>query len=222
MARANVDSFNGFIGKVGDTVTYLLNGKVIKRKIGYSSKPATIAQLSCRQDTPVTNDFLKPVKEFIKIGFKAEAKLAKKNANSIISSYTRKNAIKGVYPYKEIDFTKVLFSKGSMPLTPNVKAGLTENGMQFSWDKSLRPGDSRPDDQVMLMVYFPESKTAEYTVNGGARSNYFAKMPLIKQETPMVIETYISFISADRENVSNSIYTGQFILPANTYSYGNS
>lgn len=222
MARANIDSFDGFIGKLGNTVTYLLNGKVVKRRIGYSSKPATVAQLACRQDTPVTNDFIKPVKEFIKIGFKGEAKLAKKNANSLISSHTRNYAIKGEYPYKEIDFTKVLFSKGSMPLTPNVRAVMTEDGMQFSWDKSLNPGDSRPDDQAMLMVYFPESQIAEYAINGGARINGFANISLIKHETPMVIETYIAFISADREKVSNSIYTGQFILPANTYRYGNS
>lgn len=221
MAKANIDSFDGFFGKIGDTVTYLLNGKVVKRKIGYSSKPATASQLASRQDTPVTNNFIKPVNEFIKIGFKGEAKLAKKNANSLISSHTRKKAIKGEYPNKEIDFTKVLFSKGNMPETPQTKAEITEDGVQFTWNNNLIPGHFRSDDQAMLMVYFPELKTAEYVINGGARSIGIANLSLIKNDNPAVMETYISFISADRESVSNSIYTGQFILPANSDHYGN-
>lgn len=221
MAQANMDSFDGFLGKLGDTVTYILNGKITRRKIGHSAKPATIAQLEARQATPVTNEFIKPVKEFIKIGFKGEAKLTKKNANSLISSYTRNYAIKGEYPYKEIDFTKVLFSKGNMPGTPDVKVKLMEDGVQFSWNKNLIPGHFRSDDQAMLMVYFPELKTAEYVINGGARGIGIANLSLIKHDTPTIMETYISFISVDRESVSDSMYTGQFILPANSDNYGN-
>jgi len=214
MAKAHLNTFDGFIGKIGDTVTYILNGVVVRRKIGRTKKPATLSQLAARQTTPLSNDFIKPVKEFINIGFKAEGKSVKRSANSMISSYTRLNAIKGTYPNQEIDFTKVRFSQGNMPLTPQTKVILIEDGLQFSWDKTLIPGQFRADDQVMLVVYFPGQKTAEHTVNGGARSNGIADFPLVRQENPVIIETYISFISADREKVSNTFYTGQLILPA--------
>ena len=40
-----VESNRGFIGRVGNTVTYVLNGQIVKRTIGKSSREATIPQL---------------------------------------------------------------------------------------------------------------------------------------------------------------------------------
>ncbi|MGY0035125.1 hypothetical protein [Pedobacter sp. NJ-S-72] len=64
MAILKVESNRGFIGRVGNTVTYVLNGQVVKRKIGKSSKEPTIAQLSVRQRTKIITEFLNPVKEY--------------------------------------------------------------------------------------------------------------------------------------------------------------
>ena len=214
MATANNSSFDGFIGRLGNTVTYLRCGKPTRRTIGISTKAPTEDQLKYRTQTQLTNDFIAPVKEFYKIGFKLEAQLAKKTPRDLINSYTRLNIIKGEYPNQEIDFTKALFSKGKMPETPGTKAELIEDGLEFTWDTKLIQGKFRSDDQVMLLVYFPELNTAEYTINGGVRAKGSAQFRLLKNEEPTLMETYISFISADHKKISDSVYTGQFILPA--------
>lgn len=214
MATAKPDSFDGFIGKVGDTVTYFRNGKIVRRKIGKSTKASTVHQLACRQQTPITNDFITPVNDLIKTTFKTEAQLQKKSPRDLISSYTRIHAIKGEYPNQEIDFTKVLFSQGKMPATPGTQVSLSGEGIEFSWDPGLITGQFRKDDQAVLVAYFPESKTAEFTVNGGPRSKGNARLDLVRNSTPTLVETYIAFLSADHKKVSNSIYTGQLILPA--------
>lgn len=214
MATANNSSFDGFLGRQGNTVTYLRCGKIVRRTIGIPTGSPTKIQRKYRTQTPLTNDFLAPVSEFYKIGFKLEAQLAKKTSRDLIDSYTRLNCIKGQYPNQEIDFTKALFSKGKMPETPGIKAELNENGLEFTWDTKLIPGKFRNDDQVMLLVYFPELNNADYTISGGARSKGSAQFSLLKNEEPTLMEAYISFISADHKKISDSIYTGQFILPA--------
>lgn len=218
MATAKKDSFDGFTGKFKDHVVYLLNGKLVKRPIGVITVPGTELQLIYRKQTGITNQFIKPTREFMKIGFKAEAKLAQKNPESLISSYTRLNAIKGTYPNQEIDFTKARFSQGNMPDTPGTQIKLTDEGLEFTWDKKLIRGKFRYDDQAMLLAYFPALKTAEYSISGGARSTGAATLPLLRNESPTVMEVYISFISADREKVSNSVYMGQLILPGHDFN----
>jgi len=214
MATANINSFDGFIGRLGDTVTYIRLGKVVKRKIGKSTKPATELQLKYRQRVKVANKLIEPVREFIKIGFKTEAQLAKKTPNDLILSHTLLNAVKGEYPNQEIDFTKVLFSKGKMEATPGLKVNQNDGGLEFTWNTYLVPNQFRADDQVMILVYFPELQSADFVLYAGNRGGGKAQFSMLKNPKPTILETYITFISSDRKRVSDSAYTGQFILPA--------
>lgn len=216
MAKANNNGFDGFIGRRGNIVTYLRLGKLVSRSIGKITKEASEKQLIIRERIPLTNEFIASIKGFMEVGFQSEASLNHKTPNDIISSYTLKNVIKSGNPEQEIDYTKVMVSKGKMPATPNVQAQLNDNGVVYTWDTTPLPGQFRSNDQVMLLVYFPESKSSEYVIYGGTRASGTAQLSLLKNETATIMETYISFISADHKNVSNSVYTGQLILPAVT------
>lgn len=202
---------HGFTGKVGKTVTYRLNGKWVQREIGISNKPATDRQLASRQITAIISKFLSSVREFINVGFVVEAKRARKSANNMATSFNRSNAITGNYPDQRIDFSKVLLSMGKMPLNSQVKAELTNDGITFSWDTSLTDDGRRWSDQAMLMAYMPEINEAAYLINGARRTvgTDLLRLPIV--ESPVLVETYISFISANHKSVSDSIYTGQLI-----------
>ncbi|MBB6502216.1 DUF6266 family protein, partial [Pedobacter cryoconitis] len=117
MAVLRKGSNEGFTGKIGNTVTYRLYGKIVKRTIGMRTDAPTVPVLSSWQATAVTSTFLKSIKEFIKVGFELEAKRVSKSYHDVAASYTRLNAITGTYPSQHIDFTKVLLSKGKMPET---------------------------------------------------------------------------------------------------------
>jgi len=155
-----------------------------------------------------------PAEEFIKIGFKAEALAAKETPRNMMSSYTLKNALTGDLADQQIDFSKVLFSKGSMPETPGVKTVLNNDVLEFTWDPKISSSLFHTNDQVMVLAYFPTAQEAEYALYAGNRAKGAATFALIKQEQEMVMETYITFISPDHKRVCNSIYCGQFILPA--------
>ncbi|KIO76693.1 hypothetical protein TH53_13535 [Pedobacter lusitanus] len=202
---------DGFRGRVGNTVTYMLNGKLVKRTIGLRTDKPTVPVLQSRQVTALITAFLKPVKEFITIGFELAGRVNLKNYYNIASSYNRVNAISGIYPEQQIDFAKVLFSQGQMPLTPNVFVSRTENGLTFNWDVNFTAAGIKGNDQVMLMAYDPKRRGTVFQLNAGRRNEGIAHLSMRKRKKPLLLETYISFISENRKCVSNSIYTGQVI-----------
>lgn len=211
MAKLKNGMDNGFRGKVDNFVIYDLNDQVVKRRIGTRTKPFTLPELANQQSMAVVSALLKPVKEFIEIGFELEAGLMRKSQHNMAYSYNYKNALSGIYPDKYIDFEKVLFSRGNMPLTQDVKADLTADGLEFTWNTEMKSAGLSATDQSMLMAYFPEKKYAAYLAGGATRNKGVAQLSLPLSRKPVVVETYISFISVNHKSISNSIYTGQLI-----------
>ncbi|MBB6500927.1 DUF6266 family protein, partial [Pedobacter cryoconitis] len=199
----------GFTGKIGNTVTYSLYGKIVKRAIGIRTDAPTVPVLSIWQATALTSAFLKPVKEFIKIGFDLEAKQISKSYYAVATSYTRLNAITGTYPSQHIDFTKVLLSKGKMPETPMTRVKATEGSLLFSWDAKFVAHGIKDSDQVMLLAYIPEKRIAIHELYAAKRVEGTGYLSMPRTRIPLIAETYISFISENHKSISNSIYTGQ-------------
>ncbi|MBB6500544.1 DUF6266 family protein [Pedobacter cryoconitis] len=211
MAIFSKGSNDGFTGRIGNTVTYWRYGKLVKRTIGLRTDVPTVPVLRSRQVTALTTALLKPVKSFIAVGFELEGKLELKSYYTVATSYNRLNAISGTYPEQRIDFTKVLFSRGKMPVTPNISVRRTEEGLIFNWDASFTEVGVNGNDQVMLMAYAPGSSGTVFQLNAGRRSEGEASLSIRKRRKPLLLETYISFISENRKRVSNSIYAGQVI-----------
>lgn len=201
----------GFSGKVGNSVTYLLNGQWVQRSIGKTTRPPSLLQLANRQRTKVSNVFLSPIKDFINVGFKSKALAERKNAHNMASSYNRINAIVGHYPHQYIDYSRVLLSEGRMSLPRGVAAKLIPGGLEFSWQVNPDVNGQRWNDQTMLMAYLPEVQDAIFIINGARRNEGKDFLKLSMSEGPVIIETYLSFISADHKSVCNSLYTGQFL-----------
>ena len=202
---------DGFRGKIGDYSVYKLNGYIVKRRVGVRTKPFSEKQLTYQQITVLVNSLLKKVKDFIDIGYVTEAAKVKLYPYNTASSYNRQHAIAGVYPAQYIDFNKVLFSKGDMPLTENVNVRLTGDGLEFTWNPDTAVPGLQASDQVMLMAYFPEKKYGVYVANGVRRPKGIEQLELPLSRKPVVVETYLAFISVNHKSVSNSIYTGQLI-----------
>lgn len=211
MSKLTGKGDDGFRGKNGNYVVYDLNGMIVKRSIGTSTNPFTEKQKANYQITSLVCALLKPVKDFIEISFDLKIKKAGNSQYNLASSYNRLNAIKGVYPDQSIDFTKVLFSKGNMPVTADAKATLTADGLEFTWNTVADAFGFKATDRVMLMAYFPEKEFAVYLAGGNARPKGIDQLVLPLSRKPVVVETYLSFISVNHKSVANSVYTGQFI-----------
>jgi hypothetical protein len=197
-------------GKLGNLVYYESNGQDIVRRIGANLHPPSMAQLACRAGIAVMSNFLKKVLEFVNAGFGLEAKAKKSNAYNLAMSCNKKNALKGAYPDIELDYPKVMLSEGSLLPAVSPSAVLSAEGLWFNWATYTDMPWPERTDQVMLMAYFPVLGKAVFLLYGPAR---IAGTALLEISAPMLgayMETYISFISADRSQVSNSIYTGSF------------
>jgi hypothetical protein len=198
------------IGRVGNMVFYELNGKIVGRRIGVVSSYSN-AQLGNQMEFGLTTLLLNPVDQFIRAGFKTTPKEPGWTFHSMAFSLNKKGSLKGSYPDIEIDFSKVIFSMGNLPLPKNPKVKLAGNQLQFSWEADLDNKENDEKDQVMLVAYFPETLQAMTVQSGSLRTLEKHDMLLPSFKEKKLIETYMAFISEDRERVSNSVYLGQII-----------
>ncbi|SEA81450.1 hypothetical protein SAMN05443550_105298 [Pedobacter hartonius] len=212
MAIQKYGPFGPFSGKLGNVIGYIdQKGQQRLRTVGeHKFMNPSVRLRETWLKTSLTTAFLKPVTEFIRMGFAAQAKSEGMSAYNLAASVTRK-AITGTYPDLQIDFSKVLFSSGMMPVAREPETIAVDGGLMFSWDHTRLENGTRAGDQVMLMAYFPGSSKAVFLRSGAKRSQgyEFLSLPVLAEQEP--VETYISFISEDHSSISNSIYTRQIL-----------
>ncbi|WEK17784.1 MAG: DUF6266 family protein [Candidatus Pedobacter colombiensis] len=197
-------------GRIGNLVFYVLNGKTVVRTIGKTTKPPTELQLKCRQEMSVVSSFLKHITEFINVGFNLMAKYNNKHPFNMALSYNRKYALQGRYPDIGVNFKKVLVTEGSVlnAIDPFIES--IPEGLKFSWSCPDSLNWSRPNDNVMLLAYFPVLQKAEYVLYGAKRSAGSDILSLPADLLNEYMEVYISFVAEDRRGIANSTYLGSF------------
>ncbi len=217
MAKAPYGPNGPYIGKFGASIGYLLNGQPIIRAFPHkSNKPLTLPRKnSCGKITLISN-FLGNMTGFLKITFGAEARGTVKNWYNLAMQYNNPNAVKGYFPNLEMDYSKVILSRGSLRQPVNVQVERVENQVRFSWD--VTDGDKWNSEQVMMMVYFPEDGATKFVTSGAKRIKGEDFVPVDQNQTDSPMETFITFVSDDRQDFSDSLYTGNLNAVATVYS----
>ncbi|MEJ7559723.1 MAG: DUF6266 family protein [Pedobacter sp.] len=199
-------------GKIDGLVFYTRLGKNVSRKQATVTKPASPLQAANRLKMGVVSKFLTPVLQFTNLGFRTYKVEAGGTAYNRATSEVKLNGLKGVYPDTAINFETIKLSKGKLTVAEGVSLEIVPSGIAFKW--ALDPEQRWPDatDQAMLLVYFPEEEKALHVLYGPQRSLGAAILPV---STPMLtkeMHLFISFISADRNDVSESVYAGSLNL----------
>lgn len=197
-------------GKLGNIVYYTLNGTPVSRTIGQNTKPPTIRQLDSRKRTGMTSSMLKPIKEFIELGFLDTTPNISTNAYNRAVGDNVNIIIEGSYPDLYINFEKILVSNGDLKPAEEPTVVQVAEGLRFSWLTYPRMAWPESSDQVMMLAYFPQTKEAVYSLFGVGRIVGTDILELSEAFKDRYMETYISFISTDRRHVAPSIYTGHF------------
>lgn len=200
-----------FIGKTGSVIGYMLNDQAVMRGLPRkSNKALTKGRKNSCGRISVISKFLKSIGPFVNVTFAPESRDTVKNWYNLAMEYNNPHAIKGVYPYLEMDYAKVILSRGQLkkPLSPVVE--LLEEGVKFSWDT---PKDDKTlAGEAMMLVYFPESDEAFYKISGVHRSVGHDFVEVQDQaHRSMMMETYMTFVSSDRQLFSDSVYVGSII-----------
>jgi hypothetical protein len=200
-----------FKGRIGDIVYYVTKtGKNVSQKIGVNNKPPSELQLRNRVSTKLSAKFFCCVKDFIETGFSIEAGLMKDNAYNMAVKNNKSQMIAGVYPNLELDYAQIQLSKGLLKPATGWQVSQTMMGLHFSWETDPKMAWPEAIEQAMLLAYFPVEKRAEYVVFGSQRSSGTAELEIPPSLQGKHMETYLSFVAADRKQVANSVYTGSF------------
>ena len=198
-----------FTGRLGNIVSYILNGQVIVRTIGINNKPPTPKQKTNRMKMKVVNELVQNTYLAMHAGFTAASAGTVYNYANLAIKHNNPNALKGVYPNIEVDYPKVLFSHGNLlqPIDPKVE--VVAEGLKFSWDPSTQLNDESALDQVSMIAYCPEKKEMFFIKSGQRRHQGSDILPVDKKYLDLTLEVYMSFVADDRLDVSTTTYLGR-------------
>jgi hypothetical protein len=199
----------GMTGKVGNMVYYMSGGINIARRIGKRVAPVSAPEQINRCKMKVVTGFIKPVLEVVRLGFGTAPRKKGCSAYHMAVSYNRINAVAGVYPDFEMDFSKVLLSNGNLTgaIAPQVE--LVVGGLRFTWLYSPEMLYPREHDRAIMLAYFPDSAQFVYVLDGPDRAKGTGLLPVPFEMLVLRMEVYVSFVSTDGLNVAVSSYLGR-------------
>ncbi len=196
-------------GRVGNLVTYRVLNKDVVRMVGENNKPPSLEQLACRQRMAVVVAFLRPLTDFINIGFALKARAANKYPYNMAVSYNVKHALAGVYPDVVMDYAKVMVANGNLSVAVNAGVLLADEGLRFSWDAGSDMGIAEQRQRVMMLACFPLLQKVMCFIGGAERVAGTDVLYLPNDLRAAYMEIYISFISVGNNEVADSVYLGR-------------
>jgi hypothetical protein len=213
MARNNSGVLGNFIGTIGPITGFMRNGQnFLRSSISSVKNKRTPLQRAQQEKISVCTAF---VKIFSGTGFLNKSFPAYGHSGS---GYNRaikalmSRALTGEYPEMALSYPQVLISKGSLPGAQSAKVVKKANStLQFSFADNSGFGIAAPDDTVILVVYAPDIQQAVFGLYNGFRKDKKAVLNVAALKGHAV-ETWIGFLSADKEDASDSVWTGEIVL----------
>ncbi len=213
MGKYNKGILGAFSGKVGTVIGSSWNGIDYMRSLPRpSSKAPSDAQLIHRAKFGLVNGFLGPVSSLVNLGYKSLA--LKKTGYNVAISEMMSDAITGVYPDFEIDYTKIFFSKGSLTGAWNAGA-VSANAAEIavSWTDNSDSGTAKATDKAVILVYNPAKSAFVYNLETGALRNAATDTIILPAEfSGDTVEVWVAFMTPDKKTFSTSIHAGQIVV----------
>jgi hypothetical protein len=100
----------------------------------------------------------------------------------------------------------VVLSRGDLKQPVGTTVDRTSKGVKFSWQ--VTKADEYSHDQVMLLVYFPHDHSTISMGGSVRRLTGTETIPVDAQKIKQRMETYICFVSNNRQQFSDSLYVG--------------
>ena len=215
MARIKNGILGPISGSLANVTGYIRLGvPVVRTKV----QPADVPKVRTEKQKEVAArfrlamTFIKPVTAFINIGFSLH-RAPGQTAHNIAVSKVLSKSITGEYPELTLDFPNIQVSHGELPPAVNPEVMLdSPRTLRFSWDVDPNDYTERRRDQVMLLAYAPETGAAYYLKSGARRQEGAEFLEVYAEHPNQLFETYISFISDDRQMIADSQYTGKIII----------
>ena len=210
MAKAKQGILGGFEGKIGNVVGVTRYGKTFMRSLPehYNDRKSE-AQLIHRKKITTVNDFLRPIKSFVKIGYRNLA-VGKSAYNVAYSNMFKSNVIVGEYPNFAIDYSKCPLAVGDLRPALDPAVSYDNNQITISWTNNSDNPNANPDDIANILIFNTSNGESVCSTSSFTRSgqSFTANIPSTWSGNAMVV--YLFFASANDKHVSNSQYLGEF------------
>jgi hypothetical protein len=140
----------------------------------------------------------------LRIGWKQTTK--KQSAFNAVTSYTLAKAVTGTTPNFEIDYKKVLISRGNLTPVAKLSTLLSTNFFGVTWDDNSGIGNAKPTDKMLFVAYNYMKGEALTSYGWATRADgrfTFNTPPAWKGDRA---HGYFGFISEDGKEVATSVY----------------
>ncbi len=210
MGKISQGVLGGFSGKVGNVIGGSWKGiDYMRVKPASVANPRTKGQVDQRSKFSIVLNFLQPMSEFLRVGFKLYAR--KMSQFNSAMSYNLNHAVTGAYPNFSIDYQNVLVSHGQLNGAIGTAVTSTNPAMvDFTWADNSGPGRSKAKttDKAMLLVYNASKGIAIYDLGTASRDTGAQSLEVPADFSGEDVETFMAFISEDGSQVSDSVYIG--------------
>lgn len=198
-------------GLVGNLVLANYKGTQVVKQRPTNTKPPTAAQIKQRNKMRVVNAFIKNIKPVIYVGYQESAKLS--GYNECVSELLS-NALQvdnGIY---SINYPEVKISRGLLPAPMIESVEINGNAIAISWNKSIRDGKSRKNDEAFVLVK-DEGENSKPFECIGLRTDGEGVVNIPKEMSrPCHVWIFFSnpkmFPYESKKKVSDSVYLGKF------------
>jgi hypothetical protein len=205
MGKINQGILGGFSGKVGQVVGGNWKGISYMRVHAIPSNPKTEKQVSQRSKFTTALHFLQPITPFLRTGYKLFT--TKQTAFNAAMSQVLLNAVTGTSPDFQIDYSKVLVSRGSLTSVIQATAEKTVGTtVKIDWIDNSGSGTALGTDKAMILAYNGTKYSAVYEMDTTTRILGTVDFELPSIWVNDTVEVYLGFISEDGKNVSDSIH----------------
>jgi hypothetical protein len=196
-----------FSGKVGTVIGSTWKGIWVMRGLTTAKRgKPNQAQLIQQAKFTMMVKFLQPLSSLVGQTYDTSPE-EMSGFNKAFSDNIR-NAVTGVYPALAIDYSKVILSKGSLNNVDTVSAASTAAGkLAFTWTDNSG-GTVLPTDKAFVAAYSADLNRWIFAQNSAARNAGTYSLD-VTAFSGKAVQTYIGFLSADGQTVSNSLFTGQ-------------
>jgi len=212
MGTINQGLTGGFSGKVGTVVGANWKGINCMRSLASNHHDAkSLGQLGQRAKMDAVIHLLKPLKAFVRIGFKSLA--INKSAFNAATSYNMTHAITGIYPDFSVDYSKVMISLGKLTgaLNPVIMASVGSQ-IEFSWENNSSAIDAMANDLAVLVVYNIEKEQVVTLLGGNTRIDKNLTITLPESFAGDEVQCYIAFQNANQRVISDSLFVGNILV----------
>jgi Family of unknown function (DUF6266) len=188
-------------------------GTLITKKVGHPEKMETTSNshynrpsrwpgmsIEFQVKTLLMTKFMRRLRKFMEeMQIVSTKKMLKENI---------RNAFRNDHYRFRIDYSKLVLSKGNLPIVPRMSVSSPKSGkLVFRWTDDSGIGRSRASDQLFIAIFNCRSKSWILKHNVTKRSAGICTID-IEPFGSKRLQIYIGFVSADGAKVSDSLYMG--------------